>query len=51
MPRRYQYTPRRRRRDPDSTRRRSVFMRPSVQITIVLVAALIIYVILQSAGK
>jgi len=51
MPRRYTYTRRRRsRRDPEY-RRRTMFMKPSVQITIVLVAALIIFVILQSAGK
>jgi hypothetical protein len=50
--RRYQYSPRRRRRrDPDNTRRRTVFMKPSVQIAIVLVAALIVYIILQSAGR
>lgn len=49
MPRRYSYT-RRRRRDPEY-RRRTVFMRPSVQITIVLVAALVIFLILQSGGR
>ena len=51
MPRRYQTTPRRRRRDPEYLRRRTVFMRPSVQITIILVAALIVFIILQSGGK
>jgi len=51
MPRRYEYTRRRRttRRDREY-RRRSVFMRPSVQISIVLVVALIIFIILQSGG-
>ena len=48
MPRRNNYT-RRRRRDPGYGRRRTVFMRPSVQITILLVAALVIYIILQSS--
>jgi len=52
MPRRkYQNYPRHRRRDPQYSRRRSVFMRPSVQITILLVAALVIYIILQSAAR
>jgi hypothetical protein len=51
MPRRTQYSPRRRRRDPEYSRRRSVFMRPSVQITILLVAAFVVFLILQSAGK
>jgi len=48
MPRRYSYT---RRRRKTSTRRRSVFMRPSVQIAILLVAALIVFVLLQSGGR
>ena len=51
MPRRYQYSPRRRRRDPDTRRRRTVFMKPSVQIGIILVAALIVYILLQSGGR
>jgi hypothetical protein len=42
MPRRYNYNNR--------GRRRSVFMRPSVQITILLFAALVIFIILQSGG-
>ncbi len=49
MSRRYSY-PRRRRRDPEY-RRRTVFMRPSVQITILLVAVLIVFIILQSGGR
>lgn len=49
MPRRYQSS-RRRKRDT-GYRRRSVMMRPSVQITILLVAALIVFIILQSAGR
>jgi hypothetical protein len=49
MPRRYQTT-RRRRRDTEY-RRRTVFMRPGVQITIILVVALIVFIILQSGGK
>lgn len=47
MPRKYSYT-RRRRRTPDYRRRRSVLMRPSVQITILLVTALVVFIILQS---
>lgn len=50
MPRRYYSTRRRRTRDTDH-RRRSVFMRPSVQLTIILVAALVIFLILQSGGR
>jgi len=50
MPRRYQTSPRRRRRDTEY-RRRSVFMKPSVQIGIILVAALIVYILLQSGGR
>jgi hypothetical protein len=50
MSRRYQ-SYRRRRRDPGYRRRRTVFMRPSVQITILLVAALVIFIILQSGGR
>lgn len=48
MPRKYQSS--RRRRDT-GYRRRSVMMRPSVQITILLVAALVVFIILQSAGR
>jgi len=54
MPRRYNYNNRRRtsgRRRNSDYRRRSALMRPSVQITIVLVAALVIFIILQSGGK
>lgn len=51
MPRRYQSNQRRRRRNPDTYRRRSVLMRPSVQITILIVTALLIYIILQSGGR
>jgi hypothetical protein len=50
MPRRYTYNRRRTRRNPEY-RRRSVFMQPGVQITIIVVAALVIYIILQSAGR
>lgn len=50
MSRRYSY-PRRRRRDPDQRRRRTVFMKPGVQIGIILVAALIVYILLQSGGR
>ena len=49
MPRRYAYT--RRRKRSTSNRRRSVFMRPGVQITILLVAALIVFILLQSGGR
>ena len=42
---------RRPRRRNTENRRRSVLMRPGVQITIVLVVGLIIYIILQSAGN
>ena len=51
MPRRYKTTPRRRRRDPEYRRRRTVFMRPGVQISILLVAALIVFIILQMGGR
>lgn len=50
MPRRYSYT-RKRKRDPEYRRRRTVFMRPSVQIAILLVAALVVFILLQSAGR
>lgn len=50
MPGRYSYT-RRRRRDPDQRRRRTVFMKPSVQIGILIVAAFVIFLILQSGGR
>ena len=39
------------RRNNAERRSRSVLMRPSVQITILIVAGLIIYIILQSGGK
>jgi hypothetical protein len=42
---------RRPRRNNNEQRRRSVMMRPGVQITILIFAALIIYIILQSGGK
>lgn len=45
------YRERRRRRNHTEYRRRTVFMRPSVQITIVLIAALIVFIILQSGGR
>lgn len=49
MPRRYNQD-RSRRRNRETSRRRTVFMRPGVQISIVLVAALIIFIILQMSG-
>ncbi len=42
---------RRPRRNNTERRPRSALMRPGVQITILLVAGLIIYIILQSGGK
>ncbi|MEP6894306.1 MAG: hypothetical protein ABI986_01740 [Chloroflexota bacterium] len=48
---RYKEYRRRPRRNNTERRRRSVLMRPGVQISILLVAGLIIYIILQSAGK
>jgi len=39
------------RRNSTERRPRSVMMRPSVQITILIVTVLIIYIILQSGGK
>jgi len=42
---------RRRPRRNTEYRRRSPLMRPGVQITILIVAALVIYIILQSGGK
>lgn len=52
MYRRYRdYRQRRRRRNTDTDRRpRSVLKRPGVQISILLIVALIIYLLLQSAG-
>ena len=50
MYRKYRERPRRRRR-PTGERRRSVLTRPSVQITILLITALIIFIILQSGGR
>ena len=50
--RRYTYTRRRRtNRDSDYRRRRSVFMKPGVQITILIIAALVVYIILQAGGR
>jgi len=53
MRRRYNdYRSRRRHRRTHTTpRRRSVMMRPSVQISVLLVVGLIIYIMLQNAGK
>ena len=51
MYRRYRENRRRPRRNNNEYRRRSVMMRPGVQITILLVVGLIIYIILQSGGK
>ena len=53
MPRRTNYSRRRtsRRRDYGDRQRRTVFMKPSVQVSILLVVALIIFVILQSGGS
>jgi len=45
------YKEHRRRRTNTEYRRRTVFMRPSVQITILLVAALVVFIILQSGGR
>jgi cell division septal protein FtsQ len=45
------YRERRRRRNRTEYRRRSVLTRPAVQITILLVTALIIFIILQSAAR
>jgi hypothetical protein len=45
------YRERRRRRNRPEYRRRSVLTRPSVQITILLVAALIIFILLQSGAR
>lgn len=50
MSRRYSY-PRRRRRVHSEYRRRSALMRPSVQIGILAVTALIVFLLLQSAGR
>lgn len=47
----YRNRERRRRRTPTENRRRSVFMRPSVQITILLITALVIYLILQNSAR
>ena len=47
----YRNRERRRRRNSTEYRRRSVFMRPSVQITILLVTALVIYLILQNSAR
>lgn len=47
----YRNRERRRRRTTTENRRRSVFMRPSVQITILLITALVIYLILQNSAR
>jgi hypothetical protein len=51
MYRRYREYRQRRRSRNTEYRRRSALTRPSVQIAILLVAALIIYIILQSSAK
>jgi hypothetical protein len=51
MYRRYREYRRRPRRRNTEYRRRSVLMRPGVQIAILLVVGLIIYIILQSGGR
>lgn len=45
------YRERRRHRNRTEYRRRSVLTRPAVQITILLVTALIIFIILQSGAR
>ena len=50
MYRRYREN-RRRRRSNTEPRRRSVLMRPVVQITILLVVGFIIYILLQSGAR
>ena len=50
MRRRSTYT-RRRKNYNEPRRRRSVLMRPEVQIGILLVAALIVFILLQSGGR
>ncbi|HEX6269961.1 MAG TPA: hypothetical protein VFZ43_06985 [Anaerolineales bacterium] len=45
------YRERRRRRNRIEDHRRSVLTRPSVQITILLITALIVFILLQSAGR
>jgi hypothetical protein len=45
------YRERRRRRYGSEYRGRSIWTRPSAQITIVLAAVLIIYIILTTAGR
>ena len=50
MPRRYNYNRRRRTRRDSTYKRRTVFMKPGVQVSILLVVALIIFIILQSGG-
>ncbi|MFZ5883746.1 MAG: hypothetical protein ACOYYI_08220 [Chloroflexota bacterium] len=51
MPRRYGYPRRRRRTSPELRRYRSALMRPSVQIGILAVTALIVFLLLQSGGR
>ena len=42
---------RRRRRSNTEPRRRSVLMRPGVQVTVLIVVGLIVYIILQSGAR
>jgi hypothetical protein len=42
---------RRRRRSNTEPRRRSVLMRPGVQVTVLLVVGLVIYILLQSGAR
>jgi len=51
MYRRYRENRRRPRRNNTESRRRSIMMRPGVQVTVLLVVGLVIYIILQSGGK
>ncbi len=50
MYRRYRDYRQRRRQHRREYRPRSIWLRPSVQLTIVAIAALIVYVLLQSAA-
>lgn len=51
MPRKYSYNRRRTSRRNSGYRRRSVMMRPAVQISVLLVVALIVFIILQGGGS
>jgi hypothetical protein len=42
---------RRRRRSNTEPRRRSVLMRPGVQVTVLLVVGLVIYILLQNGAR